>query len=739
MRQITPTIKKSKQITFYDLANTLRRKKWLLMLCLCGVLAPIVYYNQTTAPVYEAETSIVFEEAREVMPAFDFSGAISRKSFITNQIEEIKSRTLSEEVAIALPLTVTEQFNIPNPLPPGFTREKLVARRIRKKISAEPVRDADIIKVKVQATDPVSAASIANTVSDVLKKRRLKVKREEISGVREFIKAQLKIVGEQLLNAEQALKDYKEENKVTYLDQESKEILRRMTEAEVLYNQAKADRQQTDQRLSYVHRKIAEQRQAIVPSITDITSPWAQQLKQQLVDLEVQHTTLLVQDYAEDHPQVAKLKEQIEHTRRCLSEEMLKIAEGQNIIEPLSQIEDFLKESVSLGVDFHTYRARESALRKIVDGYDKKLQALPEKELQLAQLTRAREVNNKTYMMLLEKGEEARITEAAKISDIRVIDPAEPPELPVKPKKTLNLILGIIVGLTVGVGLAFFTESLDTSLKTGEDVERATGLPTLGLIPTIKEKGRFKDETARLAAHLVSSHGPKSAAAEAYRSLRTNMQFTGPDKSLETLLITSAGPKEGKTLTVANLGITAAQFGAKTLLIDSDLRRPMLHRLFGISKEPGLTDVLIESAELHATIHQTEVQNLWVLTCGTLPPDPAELLASQKMKQLLLQLRGEFHTIILDSPPVIAVTDAVVLGTEVDGVAMVIRSGEASEDGVLRAKTLLENVNAKIFGAILNNVHVENLYGRYGYYYRYSYYYTHEGKKVSKRERKRKT
>lgn len=738
MFQDTPN--KRRETTFYDLINTLRRKTWLVLLCLCGVLAPIIYYNQTSPPVYEAEASIVFEETKEPIPTFDFSQALYRKSFITNQIEEIKSRTLSEEVANALPESVMRTFKIPNlHLSYGFTREKFVARRIRRSISAEPVRDTDIIKIKTQANDPMFAAIIANTVTDVLKERRLKIKREEISGVRKFIEVQLETVREQLLKAEQNLRDFKEKNRVTSLDQESEELLRRMTEAEVLYNEAKTEREKTGQRLDYVHKKIAEQRKEIVPSITGITSPWAHKLKSQLVELEVQYSTLQIQDYPEDHPQLIRLKEQIDQTKQSLTKEMLKIAEGENIIEPLSQIQNFLEESVSLGVDLHTYRAKEDALKKIVDGYDKKLQTLPEKELQLAQLTRAREVNNSIYMMLMERGEEARITEAGKISNIRVIDLAEPPELPVRPRKRLNLILGIIVGLTVGIGLAFFTESLDTSLKTIEDVEGLTSLPVLGLIPTIKKKGKAEDGRNRVSDYQRILIGSQSHLIAPYQSVCMNMRLSSPDKPLKTLLVTSPGPKEGKTVTTANLGIASARLGTKTLLIDADLRRPMLNRLFDEPKEPGLTDVLIESTKLSSAIHKTEVDNLWVMTCGTSAPNPVELISSQRMKSLLKELEGKFDLILVDSPPTIAVADSVVLGTETDGVTLVIQSGKTSKDAIVRTKALLENVNSKIVGAVLNNVHVEHLYGRYGHYNYYYRYYTHEGKRTRKRERRKKT
>jgi len=733
------TQNKRRETTFYDLINTLSRKKWLVLLCLCGVLAPIIYYNQTAPPVYEAEASIVFEETKEPIPAFDFSQVLYRKSFITNQIEEIKSRTLSEEVANALPESVMRTFKIPNPhLPYGLTKEKFVARRIRRSISAEPVRDTDIIKIKTQANDPMFAAIIANTVTDVLKERRLKIKREEISGVRKFIEVQLETVREQLLKAEQNLRDFKEKNRVTSLDQESEELLRRMTEAEVLYNEAKTEREKTGQRLDYVHKKIAEQRKEIVPSITGITSPWAHRLKSQLVELEVQYSTLQIQDYPQDHPQLIRLKEQIDQTKQSLTKEMLKIAEGENIIEPLSQIQNFLEESVSLGVDLHTYRAKEDALKKIVDSYDKKLQTLPEKELQLAQLTRAREVNNSIYMMLMERGEEARITEAGKISNIRVIDLAEPSEFPIRPRKRLNLILGIIVGLTVGIGLAFFTESLDTSLKTIEDVEGLISLPVLGLIPTMKKKGKAEDGRNQVSDHQRILIGSQSHLTAPYQSVCMNIRLSSPDKPLKTLLVTSPGPKEGKSVTTANLGIASARLGTKTLLIDADLRRPMLNRLFDEPKEPGLTDVLIESTKLSSAIHKTEVDNLWVITCGTSAPNPVELISSQRMKNLLKELEEKFDLILLDSPPTIAVADSVVLGTETDGVTLVIESGKTSKDAILRTKALLENVNSKIVGAVLNNVQVEHLYGRYGHYNYYYRYYTHEGTRTRKRERRKK-
>ena len=725
------------QAALYDFLFVLRRKKWLILLCLAGVLAPIVYHNQTALPVYQAGTMVIFEESKQPISTFDLSSAFQRRSFITNQIEEIRSRTLSEEVARFLPEETVAKFSFPDPLPPKFDRVAFTASKIREGLSTQTVRESDIIKISIQGNDPEVCSIVANTVAEVMKLRSVEVRREEIRSVRDFVEEQLSIFSDQLRKAEESLKTFKEENRVTSLNEESREILERITGAETLYNRERANRGATERQLAYVQEKLREQREKVVPSIVEITSSWARKLKDELIDLEVQYTTLQVQGYPGNHVKMVELRGKIDQTKESLTQEVLKIADGENMLDPLSEIPRLLQQSISLQADLEAYRSKEDALKAIIGTYDQALGTLPEKELRLAQLVRARDVNDRIYIMLLEKREEARITEAGKISNLRVIDPAVVPSSPIKPRKRMNLLLGLIAGMIVGVGLAIFTESLDTSLRTIEDVEQSVKMAVLGSIPSIRvRRGEGRgDEVVRISARLVTQNDSKSSVAEAYRSLRTNIQFSSPDKPLRVLMVTSAAPKEGKSTTVANLAITMAQQGTRTLLVDTDLRRPVLHRLFGQDREPGLINVLAGSAEIDDVIRETDVKNLYLLTCGILPPNPSEMVGSERMKALLEQLKATYDIVLMDSPPTIAVTDAMVLGSEVDAVCLMIHSGNTSQDTVLRAKTLLENVKANVIGAVLNDVDVESLYGSYGYYYYYHYTSSHEEKGKSKKRK----
>ena len=727
-----------KQANLYEFLFILRRRAVLIFLCLLGVLAPVVYHNRTASPVYRAETTIIFEHSKEPLPTLDLVPGLNSRSFITNQIEEIKSRTLAMEVAQALPERIVAMFELPDPSPPTFDKTRFIGMLIRKGLSAQPVRDSDIIRISIEGHRPDICYTVANTVTSVLTRRSVETRREEVRSVRNFVEDQLEIFSDQLQEAEEDLKRFKEENRLTSLDEESRAIVRRITEAEILHNKALTDRGATEQQLVHIQKKLEEQRGEVISSVVKTTSPWIRKLKETLIELEVQYTVLQVQDYPEDHPKMVRLKEEIDQTRGKLTRQALKLADGESMLDPLSQIPNFLQQIVSLQTQLEAHRSKEHVLEEVIDSYGRQLRTLPEKELTLAQLTRAKEVNDRIYMMLLEKREETRITEAGKISNLRVIDPAVKPSQPIKPQKGLNLILGAISGLILGMALAFFIESLDTSLKTIEDVERSTGISVLGSIPTIRiRRGEARgDEATRLSSRLVTHHDAKSSIAEAYRSLRTNILFSSPDNPLKVILVTSAGPGEGKSTTVTNLAITMAQQGTKTILVDTDLRRPVLHSLFGQNREPGLIDLLVGDVEMSDVIRETGVENLDLLACGVLPPNPAEMVGSEKMKALLDKLKAAYDVILMDSPPSIAVTDAAVLGSEVDAVCLVVQSGKTGYDTLQRAKSAMENVSANVLGAVLNNVDVESLYGSYRYYYYYYYTSSHEKKRRWRRKRR---
>jgi capsular exopolysaccharide synthesis family protein len=269
-------------------------------------------------------------------------------------------------------------------------------------------------------------------------------------------------------------------------------------------------------------------------------------------------------------------------------------------------------------------------------------------------------------------------------------------------------------------------EYMDTSLKNIHDIEQFLNLPVLGLIPAIDqdkvENGSAYNSNvaSSIANRLISHHLPKSPISETYRILRTNLQFLRPDQPLKVILVTSSGPSEGKTTTASNLAITMAQVGTKTLIVDGDLRRPMVSGVFGVPQDPGLTELLVKGGDLQKAMISSEVENLFILPAGTIPPNPSELLSSHKMKKLIQEMRSCCDLVIIDCPPVITVTDAAVLAAEADIVLLVIHSGKTDREAARRAKSLLNNVNASIAGAVLNNISTDMLSG-YSYYYHYEY------------------
>jgi len=398
-------------------------------------------------------------------------------------------------------------------------------------------------------------------------------------------------------------------------------------------------------------------------------------------------------------------------------------------------------------------------LKEQIKNLETQLAGFSGKELEYARLTREVEVNKRLYNMLKEKLEEARITEAQKVGDVSIVDPAGMPSSPIGPPKEMGAIIGGIMGLILGIGLAFMLETLDTSIGTIEDVEKVLKLPVLGIVPSVpigeeEKKGIFGDfkkkilrvkktEAEEVYIRLVVHHRPKSPMAEAYRNLRTNLKI-GPTR--RTFLVTSTGSREGKTTILTNLGLALAQKGTKILLISSDLRRPALAKTFAVKKEPGLTelimgtvgiedavrnisDILLGDIPLDKIIATPGIENVWVLTSGHLPLNPAEILESPKLLGLIEDFKKKFDVVFFDSPPVLPVTDASLLASKVDSVILCYEIGRTARAALLRTKVQLESVGANISGVVLNHIAPQTeIITAYPYYYRYKDRY-YEGDK----------
>jgi capsular exopolysaccharide synthesis family protein len=307
------------------------------------------------------------------------------------------------------------------------------------------------------------------------------------------------------------------------------------------------------------------------------------------------------------------------------------------------------------------------------------------------------------------------------------VEEATLPDSPIRPKKLQNMLVAIVVGLMAGVGAAMFLEYLDDSIQTTEDAEEAVQLTTLGIIPWLR---------ARDAAQLITLHDPRSPASESYRTLRTNIKFLSADTALRTLTVTSAGPEEGKSTTIANLGVSFAQAGKKVLIVDTDMRKPTVHTIFDLPNTEGLSSILAGDTSFTQAVRPTPQDGLHVLTCGPLPPNPAELLESQRMTNLIDEMKGIYDLVLFDAPPIIAVTDASILASRLDGLILLLGVNKVTRKAARHALQLLGRAKVKVWGMVVRGVRPDNDGYYYSYYHRYYGNLERENKKSKKKAAK---
>jgi len=406
------------------------------------------------------------------------------------------------------------------------------------------------------------------------------------------------------------------------------------------------------------------------------------------------------------YPKAKALKKQIDSIQIVLNRQKLSLS--QNITQ-----------------EYQATRAREQYLRTLLDQQEKLVNVVGQKSIQYNILKREVDTNRSLYDGVLQRMKEAQVSAGLKASNIRVVDPSEVAKTPAKPRVLLNLALGFILGMGLGVGLAFFQEYLDNTLKTPDEVESLLRLPSLGVLPSFHLNGSEKSADRKLATLEADGNGAGSlaiqkspASLEAFRSLRTSILLSA-NPVPKLLLVTSALPGEGKTTTTVNLGATLASLGSKVVIVDCDMRRPACHRATGVKNSPGFVQCLTGRVDLaDAILPVTDVTNLYVIPCGPIPPNPAEILSSPLTAEILRKLCTEFEYVLVDSPPLLSVADSRILATITDAVVLVTRAYDTPYEIVRRARSLLYGAGARILGVALNDVNVH----RQGYGYKHGYY-----------------
>jgi len=435
-----------------------------------------------------------------------------------------------------------------------------------------------------------------------------------------------------------------------------------------------------------------------------------ERMREQQADLKIQVAQLSTQ-FGTSYPKVVQLNTQLKEVDAQLQTEMTKV---------VSRVRSGYLAALQ----------HETMLRQALDNQKQEANKLNESAIEYSLLKRDVESYRTLYEGLMEKLKEAGVTAGLRSNNIRSVDKARVPTYPAEPNVPRNLTFALALGLSTGIGLAFLLEGIDNTVRTPEQAQAISALPSLGMIPLGSRGGieaaakRLTVASSREVIELVTQSRPQSQMAESYRALRTSLLLTSLGGPPKVILITSALPQEGKTTTSINTAIVLAQKGTRVLLIDADLRRPSIHKTLGMGPKTGLTNVLTGNATLQqAVVRSSILPTLFVLTAGTPPPNPAELLASSNMRDILAELREQYDHIIVDTPPTLSVTDAVVMSTRADAVVLVIRSGQTTKQALRRARDLLMQVNARVAGVLLNAVDLTS--PDYYYYYEYQGKYGH--------------
>lgn len=689
--------------------------KWVVLAFGALVVTATVVFTQRQPRIYEAVTNLMIDpnapqylptsSGQEVSPLGTANTWNTREYFET-QYRIIRSRSVAAMVVERLGLVRDLDFL-------GVTRIEDPTEQAAALANADPVsvlvsrtqveavEASNVVLVKVRDTDPARAAKLADALCQAYADANLDRKISFTGDAARWLATQVGDGRKEIDDAENALMAFKQKNGIltASLADKQNQLAARALDAD---RQLREARQETT-RLSAALDQTKRLDAATVESSVDevLANGLVQRLKEQMVSLQNERTELLKR-YMEGHPDVKTSDEKIARVREALTREVQGIRQAmERRLQTASTAEQKLASDAAV--------------------IQREMEALNAVELEYKRLEAAAQSRKDLNTQLMVRQKEAQLQAEARANNVRILDAALVPQRPVSPRLFVNLSVALLIALFGGIGLALLIDSLDSSVKNQEQLEKEFGLTFLGLVPSMRpqrrKKGNRFEPTGPIDPDRYVLDYPHSTAAECVRTVRTNLLFMAPERELRKLLITSAGPREGKTSTSVNIAATMAMSGSRVLLIDSDLRRPRIHRVFDLENNRGLSNLVLDPERDLATVAQPSgVENLDIMCSGPIPPNPAELLHTASFHRVVERMLERYDRIIFDSPPVCAVTDALILGNVCDGAVLVVRAGQTSREMVKKAHRLLADVKVNVLGALLNNVDVSRRgYGQYYY------------------------
>ena len=760
-----------------EIWRLLRSYRKSIAIIFAFVLAITIYLTLTTQPVYQAITVAMIKESGADAGSliFDFRSA-SSKQRLQNEIEILDSYYFqnlvvqsliedgsADELSLFGTRYIRKRYRILDYLEDWLyqAEDTLISPRdmdidqrvgiieaLRRSSTVSIVREADVLNIAVISSDSSDAIFLANRIATSYQNLDLLGGQGEMHFVLAFLDSQITKYETRLAVTENELMEFQSKNKIYSLDGSAALLMEDLTKYEGVYFTNMAELEVATERVRYLKSQLSRGEKALMEEITNTNNPMIVALRGKIAELEAQKIQQMVDEgWGEQSLQARDFERRILEMKNeltTITESM--ILSGWSDEDPFAATQEIFNKIVEQEVEVHSARSRAEEYKKLVDRMTERLTALPPQILQYARLERELKLNENLFLTMKQKYEESRISVAGSMGKVHILDPAMVSEK-IKPNKRMNLFVGIFLGLGLGGIYAFAREFLDSSIKAVETLERM-GLTILGIIPDmLHEKGTLVRKKvhkpsqggADFRRRLITYEDPKSPVSESYRSLRTNVSYASADKRIKSLLISSPQPGEGKSTTTANLAIAFAQLRKRTLLVDADLRKPVQHKVFDQARGPGLAEYLIGEIEhIDSIIRPTKVENLFLVTAGGLPPNPSELLGSDRMSKLVDQLEQKWEMVLFDSPPIVAVTDASMISGEIDAVAMVVKAGQTEKAAVERAIDTISNVKAPLIGVILNGASQQSLGGKYSYYYSYysyyQYYYADEQGKKKRRK-----
>jgi len=728
------------EIHLLDYWRILYKRRRVAIIFFCVVVGIVAVYSFTATPIYMGTTQVLVEPDKNQTLNFaeDRTTAIIQAGnpdqYFNTQKEILSSRAFGDRVVRKMQLDKNPYFldlkNKKNGSFISLIREKISGLFPEKAKAVDPFpnfalkpeldpaltnivlknltlgigRRSYIMKINYSSPNPSIAAVMSIGIAGAFLEHSLEIRVKPYRDAAEWLSARLMESKGKVTETEKTLQQYRESTGMVSFEAKENVTTQHLQELVTQLTETESTRQEAGIKYKQIESVIDHPAQlAAVPAI--MNNQVIQGLRTDELALKKQLSELSTK-FGPKHPQIIKTQSQLDMVQKNI------IAEARKMLN-------------SAKTEYEIAKNRELSLRKSIDDQKQEVLNMTRKAINFNVISGEAESNKQFYDLLLKKWQEASLSSGVSISNVQIVDYATIPKSPVKPRRGLYLLLAALVGLFGGALAAFFTDYIDDTIKNADDVDKALGLPFLDIVPLNKDK--------KGTLSLVSD--PNSAAAESYRTIRTGLMLSSPSQPSKVIILTSAVPNEGKTTVSANLAVAMSQMGEKVLLVDGDLRKSDLHKYFDLSFDLGLSDVIIDPTNLPRAIKSSaQYPHLDIIAGGTKAPSPLELLGSEQMKTFIAQMKGKYDRVIIDSPPLLAFSDPLVLSSLADGVIMVVWGGETSRTIIQKAIQLLKGIDTRIIGVVLNKIDTTRKDYYYYYPYYYSYYYSDgEKKKKSKK------